>query len=261
MKNDYLLTVCLSAFLIVTAWSCQETTATPAVQLLDRYYPLTLNVPLYYRVDSIILVNEVGGVRYDTSYSQARETLVSTFTGADGREVYRGERWTRKDTTGPFVFNQTFTVERSNSQAIRTEDNLTFTKLVAPLRTGVEWDGNAAFDERRRVVVGGEFLDVYNGWDYRYGEVNSPATLPNGSILDSVVTVDQVNNLDEDPLLDLRIAYERYAAGIGLVERFIDARHTQCRICCGGDTNPCKPLPWDEKAEKGYIIHQVYQPR
>lgn len=254
MKN--ILTVSVLALLVLlTAAACDEEVLTPAAgTALETYYPLELNRPVYYRVDSIVLTPTVSGIRYDTARLEARETLVETFVGADGATVYRGERWERGDETQPYTFKQTFTVSRTATTVVRSEDNLTFTKLVLPLREGVSWDGHTAFDATRDVSVGPEFLDVYNGWDYVYTSTAASLTLPSGMQLDSVVTVDQA---EVDNLIDLRSAYERFAPGLGLVERYIDARHTQCRECCDGDTAECIDLPWDEKAEKGLILHQV----
>lgn len=245
-------------FVLLTLVGCQEEVAEPSLTGLSPYYALQLDRPLYYDVDSIILDNTVSGVRYDTSQSVARETLLETYVGADGQTYYRGERWSRPvGGTGEYRFVQTYTLSEQAGTLVRSEDNLTFTKLVSPLRLGVSWRGNAAFDETRSVPVGGEFLDVYNGWVYTYTEVNGLLDLPGVGPLDGVVTVTQAEQ--DTFLIDRRIAFEKYAQGIGLVERYIDARHTQCRVCCSGDTAPCKDLPWDEKAEKGYIIHQRYR--
>ncbi len=250
-----LVALLLGVVLLVTAAGCDETTALPSLTSdLERYYPLELNRPAYYQVDSIVLTNTVGGVRYDTAQVEARETLVETFLGGDGQLVYRGERWERKNDSAPFTFQQTYTVSANARTVSRSEDNLTFTKLVLPLRVGNRWDGNAAFDETRSVPVGGEFLDVYNGWQYTYRAVGNSATLVTGLTVDSVVVVEQAAI---DNLIDLRTASESYAPGLGLVERFVDARHTQCRVCCGGDTGACLDLSWEEKAEKGYIIRQT----
>ncbi|THH41875.1 hypothetical protein [Neolewinella litorea] len=253
MRN--ILTLLFPTLLLLLATGCEEEVLTPATgSALETYYPLELNRPAYYRVDSIVLTPTVSGIRYDTASLEARETLVETFVGADGATVYRGERWERADENQSYVFKQTFTVSRMGSAVVRSEDNLTFTKLVLPLREGVTWDGHAAFDATRDVSVGPEFLDVYNGWNYVYTTVGENLTLPTGLQLDSVVTVDQAA---VDNLIDLRTAYERYAPGLGLVERYIDARHTQCRDCCAGNTAECLDLPWDEKAEKGVILHQT----
>ncbi|MCP9235541.1 hypothetical protein [Lewinella sp. JB7] len=254
MPFRILLSSCICLF-ILGASSCKEEVLAPAdAAVLARYYPVELNRPAYFRVDSIVLVNTVSGTRYDTARLEARETLVEQFTGGDGSVVYRGERWERATESEPFRYKQTYTVTLTERSVLRSEDNLTFTKLVLPLRETTEWDGNADFDAARTVAVGGEFLDVYNGWVYHYAAVGESLQLETGLALDSVVTVRQA---EVDNLIDLRQAYERYAPGLGLVERFVDARHTQCRVCCDGDTGSCVDLPWNEKAEKGYIIRQT----
>jgi len=246
--------------MVILSSSCTDATTeelSPAVTALERYYPLELNRPKYYRVDSIVLRNTVAGIRYDTSVLEARETLVETFTGADGATLYRGERWEKLEGAQQFTFKQTYTVERNARSVTRSEDNLSFTKLVAPIRRGGEWDGNAAFDVERSVAVGGEFLNVYKYWgNYRYGNVDTALVLDTGISLDSVVVVSQAEERDVE--IDLRVAYEYYAPGIGLVEKFIDARHTQFVVCCNRNTALGIDLPWDEKAEKGYIIRQVF---
>lgn len=243
-------------YVLFIAGSCENEIQDPVDLSADQaYFPLELNVPLFYDQDSIVLFNTTGGIVYDTSRSEVRETLVEVFTEADGTESYRGERWQREDENSPWRFIQTYTVSRSNTALTRREDNLQFTKLIFPIRDGRSWDGNAAFDVRREIVVGGEFLDVFNGWDYRYQEVGNDFTAPSGRSFSDVVLVRQA--LVEDNLIDLRQAHEIYAPGVGLVERFIDARHTQCRVCCNVDTELCFNLTWDEKAEKGFILRQV----
>ena len=240
---------------------CTEETAEPLDFSADyAYFPLQLNQPRFYAMDSIVLFNTTRGIVYDTTRLEVRETLVESFLAADGTETFRGERWDRILPDGPFRFAQTYTVSRSATTALRSEDNLTFTKLVFPLRQGKRWDGNAAFDDTRFFPVGGEFLDVYRDWTYRYEAVDETLTLPSGEQLTDVLTVEQADLTDV--LIDYRVAYERYAPGIGLVERFIDARASQCRSCCntpqGPDFAACDQLPWDERAEKGYILHQTF---
>ena len=249
------LVSCL-VFLSLLLTSCgEETTALPVDPAADRtFFPLELNRASYYAVDSITLYNEVAGIRYDTVRLEARETLRDTFTGADGLTWYRGEREERRLPVGSWQSRQTFAVAIDENSALRREDNLTFTKLVFPIRQGRSWPGNSDFDERVEVVVGGEFLDVYRGWEYRYAETEAAVTLETGFTAENTTLVVQAS--DTTGLIDRRVAFERYAPGIGLVERFIDARHTQCQRCCGGNTEECIDLPWDEKSEKGFLLHQ-----
>ena len=250
----YALLYLLPLAALISGCGDDDGAAVPAPDTtLARYYPLELDRPAYYAVDSVVLFRTVGGVRYDSSRSEARETLVGTFVGADGQTYYRGERWVRSTTDDPFRFKQTFTVTFDGRTVVRSEDNLSFTKLVLPLREGNRWDGNAAFDATRPVPVGGEFLDVYQGWEYAYTDLDTTYTLANGTAVGEVVTVRQA---EVENLIDLRRAYERYAPGYGQVERYLDARYTQYEVCCNRDTEQGQALSWDEKAEKGYIIHE-----
>lgn len=243
-------------FLLFVAGSCEDEIRDPIDLAADQaFFPLELNQPLFYDQDSIVVFNTAAGVVYDTSRSEVRETLVERIEESDGTINYRGERWQRANESAPWRFVLTYTVSRTPTAAFRTEDNLQFTKLIFPLRNNRSWDGNAAFDNRREVVVGGEFLDVFNGWDYRYEQTNEEVTTPGGNSYANATLVRQADVSDN--LIDQRIAYEVYVSGVGLVERYLDARHTQCRVCCNLDTELCFNLPWDEKAEKGFILRQV----
>ncbi|MEM9528196.1 MAG: hypothetical protein AAGA31_16405 [Bacteroidota bacterium] len=243
-------------FFLLLAGACKEETAAPLDLSKDfSYFPLELDRPTYYRVDSIVLLSEVGGVRYDTATAEVRETLVEMFEEPDGTTTYRGERWQRADEASPWVFSQTYTLRLLEGQALRREDNLTFTKLVFPLRENKRWDGHSFFDETRDLIIGGEFLDVFNGWEYRYEEVAAPIVLATGVSFEESLLVRQA---EIDNLIDLRLATERYAPGVGLIERTIDARHTQCRNCCNGNTANCINLAWNDKAEKGFILQQTF---
>lgn len=253
MRNLFLLPM---LFFLLLAGGCKEETAAPLDLSKDfSYFPLELDRPSYFRVDSIVLRGRVGGVFYDTATAEVRETLVEMFVEPDGSTSYRGERWQRVNEGSPWVFSQTYTLSIVNNQALRREDNLTFTKLVFPLRENTRWDGHTFFDETRDLIIGGEFLDVFNGWQYSYEEVETPVTLSTGVSFAASLLVRQA---EIDNLIDLRLASERYAPGIGLIERTIDARHTQCRNCCSGNTANCINLAWDAKAEKGFILRQTF---
>lgn len=253
MSKPYLF-IALLALLLANA--CKEEVAEPRDFTEDlSYFPVELDQPSFYRVDSIVLFNTTRGIVYDTTRLEARETLVERFTTPDGQENFRGERWERSLDGGPWRFRQTYTVSRTNARAVRTDDNRSFNKLVFPLSDGKQWDGHTAFDDNNStIIVGGEFIQPYIDWNYSYNSPDTPVTLPTGLTLTKTITVNQA---DDDLLIRFRFAYERYAPGLGRVERFVDARDTQCRVCCGSDTGRCSDLPWNEKAEKGFILHEV----
>lgn len=245
-----LLALCLIA-------ACKEETAPPRDVEADlAYFPLELDQPKFFLLDSIVLFNTVRGIEYDTARLEVRETLVERFEAADGTETFRGERWDRRLPDGAWRFSQTFTMSRNNLRATRTEDNLRFIKLVFPLTEGKRWDGHVAFDDSRTFVIGGEFLEIYEGWDYRYVATDNAIAAGSSAVnIEGAVLIEQDLT---DNLIAQSIAYEVYAPGIGLVERFIDSRRTQCRVCCNVDTELCSNLPWDEKAEKGFILKETF---
>jgi hypothetical protein len=247
-----------SLFALFLISACKEETAPPRDAEADlAYFPLELNQPKFFSLDSIVLFNTVRGIEYDTARLEVRETLVERFDAADGTETFRGERWDRRLPDGQWRFSKTFTMSRNSLRTTRAEDNLSFTKLVFPLTEGKRWDGHTAFDDSRTFVIGGEFIEIYQGWDYRYVSINDPIAAGSSAInIEGAVLIEQDAT---DNLITQSIAYEIYAPGIGLVERFIDSRRTQCRICCNAtDTERCSNLPWDEKAEKGFILKETF---
>ncbi|MEL6865958.1 MAG: hypothetical protein AAFP19_16145, partial [Bacteroidota bacterium] len=65
----------------------------------------------------------------------------------------------------------------------------------------------------------------------------------NGMMFDSVATIYQADN---ENAIELRYSIEKYARNIGLVYR-------EMRIL---DTQAIVDDPWEEKAQKGFIIRQ-----
>lgn len=243
--------------LLALCFACEESKIDPPTDLDEQpLFPLAVGLERTYAVDSIILVPVVNGTRYDTALLEAREVLVESFTDPAGQLWYRGERYEkdRGESDDAYRITRTFTVSIDQGVAIRREDNLSFSKLVFPARSGTRWAPNRDFDAFRQLPVGGEFLDIYAGWEANYTTVDTVFQLSPSSTPQRAVRVELA---DQDNVIDLRRAYEVYADGLGLVEQFIDARHTQCQVCCGGETGPCIDLSWDAKAEKGFILRQT----
>lgn len=252
------LTGIIAAIFLLLFLACKEESIAPPDNVAGTdYYPLEVGNSWLYAVDSIILVPEIGRTRYDTVRAEARETLQATFRDQSDRLWYRGLREERATAGEEWIPTQSFALRVDERGLYRQEDNLEFQLLAFPLVENQRWDGHAAFDEFRPIAVGGELLDVYAGWDYRVLELDVAYQLPTGPSFAATMLVDQAA---VDNLIDFRRSYRRYAKTVGPVETFVDARHTQCRVCCNGDTGTCLDINWDAKAEKGYIIHQLLLP-
>ena len=108
------------------------------------------------------------------------------------------------------------------------------------------WNGNKFIDEGTVISVAGESVTIFKNWLYEYRGTGESVEV-GGQIYNDVVTVYQA---DEENLIELRLSYEQYARGIGMIYREMKILDTQCILPCEGET-------WEEKAEKGFIIRQT----
>ena len=124
--------------------------------------------------------------------------------------------------------------------------------MVFPLRDDQNWDGHANFNQYREIEVGGQPIQIFADWNYRYLQISGNATF-NDQVYNDIALVE---GADYENLLNRRLSLEAYARGLGLVYRELEVFETQCQVCCNGDTGACLDLPWLEKAEGGFIIKQ-----
>jgi hypothetical protein len=262
---------------VFALFACEEEVESPRTELPgSAYFPLALGQEQFYRLDSIVLRPEVNGVRYDSLQLEVRELLADTLRDAADKLWYRGERYDRRLGTTDWRFRQTFLLRRERDRAYRSEDNLEFVKLIFPARSRKSWDGHVAFDDNRFFAIGGESIQLFQAWNYRYLSVDEPGEIA-GLSYDSLLVVEGV---DYDEGYNRRYYRETYAVGQGLVAREMEVFDTQCRDCCfnqeqldengnpvivvvarrtvdGRDTLiNCVDLPWHEKAEGGLILRQ-----
>ncbi|MCB9293565.1 MAG: hypothetical protein H6559_10660 [Lewinellaceae bacterium] len=245
------------AFLLFLACNKREIEDTRIEDYGYGYFPLEVGRAWEYEVDSIIYDPAVGGTSVDSFTAFVREVIADTLLDNTGVALYRVERFYRRSDTLPWLPEKVLTFSRDGQRAIRTEDNLRFTKLVFPVREGKSWDGNAFFDDSRFVFVAGESIQMFKGWQYRILEAGVPAMVGNLEFSD-VVTVQNADNRYLNNFLEYRLAREQYARGVGLVSREVFIWDTLCRDCCGGNVEDgvCQSLPWEEKIEKGFTVRQ-----
>lgn len=130
---------------------------------------------------------------------QLKEINVSTFKDSDGKEALRIERYRRENDTQKWTIDSVFTAKKEIDKALKTENNVTYVKMIFPIKEGVKWNGNA-----------------YNslGNDvYELKKVNQ-FFQTNGQKFDNTFTVIQQN---DSTLVDLKRRIEVYSEGIGMV--------------------------------------------
>ena len=242
--------ICLFSLALMAACSGRELGApTTFASDFHSYFPLKTGKYIDYKVDSIVYDFEAGGIVQDTARFFLREQIGDTLTDNNGNTLYRIERFTRKDSTESWQIQDIWTASRTETQAFRTEENLRFNPLVFPSTPGKRWNGNAAFDEFTEIAVAGEQIRPWTNWSYRIESTDQPGEI--GPMRFDSLTV--VMEADDDNLIERRFSKAIYARNLGLVYKkqlILDSQY------CNQNPPPadCTTLPWEVKAEKGYIL-------
>ena len=251
--------------LLLTALACSNQQELEAVEvdMGYEYFPLGIDRSWTYTVDSVVFVPEVGGIRQDSSHTLVQEVLVDTTRSLSGELLYRGERYERKSDTLPWAFRKVFTLSRNERQAIRQEDNVRVVVLSFPNSINAHWSPAAYFDENTYFPVAGEGVKIYDGWETVVTERGTPFLLGDTTYNSTLST----ENISFESETIWREAQDRYAAGIGLVERqwrILDIEG--CNACCDlngdGTSNTveefdlCDSLTPIGRTERGFILRQ-----
>ena len=217
------------------------------------YFPLQTGKYIIYQVDSIVYDFAAGGaIIRDSTRTLVKEITADTLRDLTGQLLYAIERYERKTDGDPWVLKSISTGARTATQAIRTENNFRFLKLVFPFDRRSEWDGNLWIDETREIEIAGERVRPFANWQYEVDSLDVPAVI--GSFaFDSTLLVTEV---DDENIIEKRLSRVRYAKNIGVVwreQRILDSQY------CNQVPPPadCETKPWAEKAEKGYILRQT----
>jgi hypothetical protein len=233
---------CLFVFSLLTLSACQRLVEEPPTFEQD-YAPLALGMRWTYSVDSVVYNEYLRSV--DSNHFQLQERLTGQEEDAAGLSYFILERWQRSDSSQPWSFVNRWKVQYQGQNLERTEDNQRYLKLVSPLQIGLTWDGLAYLKKDTLLEIPGGSIDVYKDWGhFTYQTLHSPWQQYDSTLV--VLQVDKINQIER------RFAQERYAKGIGLVHRKIMILDTQC----GGNLLNCIGLPWELKAEKGFIVEQ-----
>ena len=244
------------AFIVLIINACGERVTldyNPGTEAQFAYFPLRIGNYTVYRVDSIVYdFSPGGGTLRDSSSTFVKEMVADTLRDQTGLLLYQIERYERSSDTLPWQLKSIGTAARTPGQAIRTEDNLRFLKLIFPMDRRSEWDGNIWIDEGREIEIAGERMRPFSNWNYEVDSIDVPAGV--GSfVFDSTLVVTEA---DDNNIIERRYSKVRYAKHIGVVWReqwILDSQY------CNQSPPPadCETKPWEDKAEKGYILRQT----
>jgi hypothetical protein len=232
-------------------WACSDRqVAEPgdAAAAQYAYFPLEIGKYVDYQIDS---VKYDGETRADSTTTYWRERVADTLRDNAGNLVYSIERAERGDPNQPWVISQVYSAARTTNQAVRTENNLRFLPLIFPMDKRSAWDGNVWIDVNREIEIFGERMRPFTNWAYEVDSIDVLGTV--GAFqFDSMLVVTEA---DDNNVIERRFSRVRYAKGIGLVDKeqwILDSQY------CNENPPPtdCETKPWEQKAEKGYILRQ-----
>jgi hypothetical protein len=254
MKNLTFFSIVFCAIFLLV-FSCKKTEDPFKIDDYGyEYFPLTVGKFIEYEVDSMVYSLLTDSLIVE-SKTYVREEVIDTLFDNLGNTLYKIERFERKDSTAPWQVEKVLTQSINENRAFRTEDNLRFIPLVFPIRENKSWDGNVFIDEFRTISVNGEPIDMFKEWNsHRMRNTEEPDSVGIFNF-DETLTVTASNSSD-NPLFTRRWT-EKYALNIGLVYRELFMLDSQCENCCGGDLVQCQSVPWEDRAEKGFILRQV----
>ncbi len=235
MRHLYLVVAVLIIFS-----SCRDESISSDLESSFRYYPLEVGNTWIYAVDSMLYLQ--GGISRDTSSTFIKEEITAQLSSTLD-EDYVLTRSLRKSENDPWQISDVWTVSRNGNRITKTEENLEFVKLQAPVSEGSTWAPYALFDNFIEVSIGGEIMAPYTNNEASV-EINSTEVIE-GVEFDEVIKVAVGQEFNNN--IAFRDRNEWYAKDIGLIykkEVVLDCRSSEC------DTT----VPWLDRARQGYTM-------
>lgn len=200
MRNLVLIVISLFTLLFTF---CEKVDTTQTITEYDYgYFPLDSGDWRLYWVTDITIDDPLDV--YDTLNYYLLEKVGAVFIDAAGDTTRILNRYYREDITGSWQNYQTWYAGIKDDIVLQTEENIKYVKQRFPLYLGKTWNGNAY-----------NRTDTLNEYEYEVTQIDLPETINNLSF-DSVLVVTE---RDFTSLVEKNSHFDKYAFGIGLVER------------------------------------------
>jgi hypothetical protein len=218
---------------------CKETTTEELNFEFGYDYFLNPVVGKYieYKVDTLY-IDDSGNF---TVSKFVREEVRDFFINEQEDTVYRIEQFVKDSLEGNWSIASVLSLSIENDQAIKTEGNLKFLKMVFPPRENTTFEPTKFIDDRIEVKIGTEFVEMYKNWDGEIESVDTPDAIGNLNFPE-VLTITYA---DDNNLVERRFFQEKYVKGIGLAYKSIEILDDA--------ENPNEAIAWIDRAEKGFI--------
>lgn len=175
----------------------------PSVEKIEcQYFPLDSGAWRDFSVVEIKIDEPIA--LFDTQQYIVRERFGGVFIDNIGDTLRQIERFRRTNENENWQRMNTWLAYVNGTEVIQIEENTRIVKMQLPLAVGKTWNGNAY-----------NRTDTLQKYQFRVDSLDCPAAV--GCFLfDSVLTISQKNELTA---ISKVLVAERYAAGIGMVEK------------------------------------------
>jgi hypothetical protein len=198
-----------------------------------NYFPLEPGNVNFYKVTEIDIDTPAG--KFDTLIYYLKTVNDSPHYDLNNRLVTPVSRYIKLNPADSWVIKDVWFAYKHNNHLVVSEENIHFIKMIFPVADGSKWNGNSynTLPEQEYKVAATDMYLTLSGFSY-----------------DSVLTVLERNDTS---LIHKYYHTERYAKGIGLVERvFIDI--SQAGIVIPVPPNPI--LPIEKRIIRGTLYKQ-----
>lgn len=214
METKLILATFMSAALLS---SCKKEESVTEPDLGFGYFPTATGTWVEYQVDSLWR-DDRSNVLDSVSY-RLLERIVEQYTDLEGRACQRIHRFV-KDEAGEWVIRDVWNSTANAYAAERSEENYRKLKLTFPVRLDRRWDINALGTSAVDDPEEDDELEV------EYAEVDAPWSNTALSFERTLL----VKNTVPPNFVEKRNFEERYAHGVGMVEKYQEETNTQTRI-------------------------------
>lgn len=211
--------------------SCKKDSDEFKPDLSSEYIVNQIGAFVVYHVDSTVYNDFTDEVT--RSLFEMKEVVAEDFIDNLGRNAQRIERYKRAIGDSTWNLNRTYYIVKNKTNSERIEENLRFINFVFPAKENITWSGNRFIN----TTGNNKYLE---NWDYKFTSVGIPQTIK-GLVFPETATIILRDN---ETVIEKVFAKEIYAKGVGMVYKEWWHLETQKDF----------EKPWEEKAEKGYII-------
>ncbi len=211
METKFLLAAFMTVGLLS---SCKKDEPAAEPDLGLGYFPTATGTWVEYQVDSLWR-DDPSNVLDSVSY-RLRERIVEQYTDLEGRACQMIHRFVKND-AGEWVIRDVWSATTDAYAAERTEENYRKLKLSFPVRLDRRWDINALGTSAVDDPEEDDELEV------EYAEVDEPWSNTDLSFDRTLL----VKNTVPPNFVEKRNFEERYAHGVGMVEKYQEETNTQ----------------------------------